>query len=264
MATFRLVRNLQAATFGGDQNDRDTTDPATLKSWSSACQAKMASPASRAGAMLSSISIPHQVLRRVLLRAQDKVTKANSKQDGTAVISKVFSVMARVCSLSLDHLSSAAGDAVDVSMEEESYERDQDSAMVQDLLRECIFWCCHGLQTMEVRTTPLHMYASCIGVQDDYMCSTEPSPSCTLQKHVQANNVPSVAQHSCGWDKARAACLDALADFYTAAVLQPQYVMPAQHDRMAADEVRSGKLVLAAKLSASFLGAYNMLRSQSK
>lgn len=86
-----------------------------------------------------------------------------------------------------------------------------------------------------------------------------------LQKHLQANNVASGAQQSCGWGKARAACLDALADFYTAAVLQPQQVMPAQHDRVAADEVRSSKLVLAVKLSASFLGSCNMLRShQSK
>lgn len=87
------------------------------------------------------------------------------------MLSKVFGVMARICSVSIDHLSSAVQqtvDAADVSMEEESYERDQDAAVVQDLLRECIFWCCHGLQMMEVRLTSLHL-CNHIGAQDDCM-----------------------------------------------------------------------------------------------
>jgi hypothetical protein len=58
------------------------------------------------------------------------------------------------------------------------------------------------------------------------------------QRHVQAASVPSGLQQAAGWAKARAACLDALADVYSAALELPRLVLPGLHDKLAADEVR--------------------------
>jgi hypothetical protein len=48
--------------------------------------------------------------------------------------------------------------------------------------------------------------------------------------------VPAGLQQAAGWPKARAACLDALADLYTALLSTP--ALPSLQDRLAADEVR--------------------------
>jgi hypothetical protein len=229
MSAFRIARSLRAADFACDEGGSDSAAGGAaerlqalkaLKAWDAAAASR--------GPLAAMSGAPHQELYRTLAGLSE--TGGSRQQDALPAICRTLSTLAALLGSCLERLSAHQG--LDDVEEEEL-------AALQDLTRQCIFWCGHGVQAVEVGALRARREQQQQQQQQQQAKAARQPPAARppAQKHLQAAPAPAGLQQAAGWTKARAACLEALADVYTA-VLELPAVLPGVHDRLAADEVR--------------------------